>query len=563
MSALDLPPDNRRSSARADRERDRERECCGRYALFAPLASGGMATVHLARGDGPEAPLVAIKRPHRHLASDANFLSMLVDEARLASSIRHPNVVRVHELGFEGGEPFLVLDYVEGASLAEIRKELASVGRAMDTRFAVRIAMDALAGLDAAHTLADEQGRPLGLVHRDVSPHNVLVGVDGVARLTDFGIAKAADRVQITRTHEVKGKLAYLAPERVDARRLCTPQSDVFSLGVVLWECIAGRRLFRGEVAVDTLQEVVGAPIPSLRSLGVEMSEELDRAILQGLARDLDVRYATASAYLEALRAAAGEVATTDEVRDLVHTLFADRIDERHRLVREALGLDDISDVLDATAAAAVVPPEASRRRLSEIAPLAPSERYVFGSEAIVHGRLPAVSRLGLHRLGRRGLTVGALLGVAAMFALARRAPAESQPPVLEAAARRVVVPLPFRAAKVSLDDLEQTPRTPMETAVFDVPAQSGSMHRVLVESDDGTRMEARVREQDGFAIPDGEGFVLVGAGGGPIAPKASSVTTPVEGTAVKAVAAEGATPGRPSPSKSVGTVRDGFTKLR
>lgn len=557
---MDLPSDDKRSSAHTDRERER----CGRYELFAPLASGGMATVHLARGDGPDAPLVAIKRPHRHLASDASFLSMLVDEARLASSIRHPNVVRVHELGFEAGEPFIVLDYVEGASLAEIRKELAHVGRAMDTRFAVRIAIDALAGLDAAHTLTDEQGRLLGLVHRDVSPHNVLVGVDGVARLTDFGIAKAADRVQVTRTHEVKGKLAYLAPERVDARRLCTPQSDVFSLGVVLWECIAGRRLFRGDVAVDTLQEVVGAPIPSLRSLGVEMSEALDRAILQGLARDLDVRYPTASAYLEALRAAAGnQVASTDEVRDLVHTLFADRIDDRHRLVREALGLDDISDVLNATATAGVVPPEASRRRLSEIAPLAPSERYVFGSEAIVHGRLPSVSRFGLHRLGRRGLTAAAFLSVAAMFALARRTPAETRPSAFEAITRRVVVPLPFRAVRVTLDDLEQSQKTPAETVVFDVPAQSGSMHRVIAESDDGARAEARVREQDGFAIPEGEGFVPVAGSGSLSAPLPTASPPSVEEQAIKASVNEGTATGRPSPSRGIGTVRDGFTKLR
>ncbi len=158
------------------------------------------------------------------------------------------------------------MDYVEGASLAELRAELSAVGRALDVRVAVRIALDALAGLQAAHELKDETGQSLRIIHRDVSPHNVLIGSDGRSHLTDFGIAQAEDRIQTTRTHEVKGKLAYLAPERIDKRRVCTVQSDVFSMAVVLWECFAGRRLFRGDEPVDVLQAVMSAPIPTLRA---------------------------------------------------------------------------------------------------------------------------------------------------------------------------------------------------------------------------------------------------------------------------------------------------------
>ncbi|MEO8874055.1 MAG: serine/threonine-protein kinase, partial [Polyangiaceae bacterium] len=187
----------------------------GNYELITELASGGMATVFLARSLTADAPLIAVKRPHKHLATDQVFLSMLIDEARLASAIAHPNVVKVRELGFESAEPFVVMDYVEGASLADLRKELAAAERAVDTKVAVKIVLDALAGLHAAHTLRDDTGRHLGIVHRDISPHNVLLGTDGIARLTDFGIAHAVDRVQVTRTHEVKGKLAYLAPERI------------------------------------------------------------------------------------------------------------------------------------------------------------------------------------------------------------------------------------------------------------------------------------------------------------------------------------------------------------
>src|SRR4051812_27568822 len=288
-----------------------------------------MATVFLARAaDGRDAPLVAIKKPHRHLSSDKTFFSMLVDEARLASAIQHDNVVKVRELGFDNGEPFIVMDYIEGASLSDIRKELSSVGRALDPRFALRIALDMLAGLQAAHVLHDDKGKHLGIVHRDVSPHNVLIGCDGGARLTDFGIAKAADRVQTTRTHEVKGKLAYLAPERIDKRRMCTVQSDVFSMAVVLWECIAGRRLFRGDEAIETLQEVVSGPIPSLRRIGAPIPQALDDAILRGLARDLETRYKTAAEFADALQRAGGRpnIATPAEVAMLIEALFGERL---------------------------------------------------------------------------------------------------------------------------------------------------------------------------------------------------------------------------------------------
>ncbi len=266
-----------------------------------------MATVSLARAtdkrQGP--PLVALKRPHRHLSNDKIFLTMIVDEARLASAIHHPNVVKVRELGFESGMPFIVMDYVEGASLAELRRELGALERAIDVRVAVRIALDALAGLHAAHELRDDTGKSLNIVHRDVSPHNILIGCDGRANLTDFGIAKAEDRIQTTRTHEVKGKLAYLAPERVDRRRLCTVQSDVFSMAVVFWECFAGRRLFRGEEPVDVLQEVIGGQIPTLSQIGAQIPSALDDVIARALSRDLDTRYATALGVAQAIERAA------------------------------------------------------------------------------------------------------------------------------------------------------------------------------------------------------------------------------------------------------------------
>jgi serine/threonine-protein kinase len=363
---------------------DTQLEHAGNYELLLELASGGMATVFLARSIDRDR-LVAVKRPHKHLASDKQFLTMLLDEARVASAIDHPNVVRVRELAFEGGEPFIVLEYVEGCALSDLRKELSAADRAMATKVAVRIVLDALAGLHAAHELKDESGKPLGIIHRDISPHNVLVGIDGTGRLTDFGIAKAEDRLQVTRTHEVKGKLAYLAPERVDKRRTCTRQSDIFSMAVVLWECLAGRRLFRSEDAVDTLEEVLHAPIPRLRQLGANVPPALDDALMRALSRDLAIRYKTAAEFACAIQQGAGRgnVATPDEVAEVVEVVFGGRLRLRHQQLRGVLGAENASRVL-VESGLSERPPGAeplvpSPHLLASIAPAAPSQRYAFG----------------------------------------------------------------------------------------------------------------------------------------------------------------------------------------
>jgi serine/threonine-protein kinase len=348
-----------------------------------------MATVYLARvadrRQGP--PLVAIKRPHPHLSADKTFVTMLVDEARLASAITHPNVVKVRELGFEGGVPFIVMDYIEGASLSELRRELTAMGRALDVRVAVRILLDVLAGLHAAHELVDETGKPLHIVHRDVSPHNILVGIDGQSRITDFGIAKAEDRIQTTRTHEVKGKLAYLAPERVDRRRICTVQSDVFSTAVVLWECFAGRRLFRAEQMVDLLDEVMTAPIPKLRRIGAHIPPSLDDVIARGLARDLGGRFSTALEFAQAIEAAVGQdnVGAHADVARLVEAVFGARIGARHDCVRAAVGTAELADLVRQSGLPnreAGEATNASARLLAELAPAAPTSHYAIRPRA-------------------------------------------------------------------------------------------------------------------------------------------------------------------------------------
>jgi serine/threonine-protein kinase len=523
------------------------------------LAAGGMATVHLAKAvdkrQGP--PLVAVKRPHRHLQGDKTFLTMLVDEARLASAIEHPNVVKVRELGFDGGMPFIVMDYVEGTSLAELRRELSAIGRAIDVRVAVRIVLDALAGLQAAHDLKDDSGKPLHIIHRDVSPHNVLLGCDGRSLLTDFGIAKAEDRIQTTRTHEVKGKLAYLAPERIDKRRICTVQSDVFSMAVVLWECFAGRRLFRGEEAVDILQDVMAGPIPTLRQIGAQVPQALDDVIARALSRDLDTRYATAIEFAQAVERAAGpeQVGTHGDVARLMEAIFGPRMAQRQEHVRATLGPSELTDLLRESGlpsrdriSFADVP---TGQLLAELAPPAPTGRYALGTE--MRGQIEKLRPRRVPWWGAvaGGIAIGAAVTLAVVANRPRVAPivVRGSPPVwIPAAAvpppppaRKVVLPLPFVASHVSFDDQARDLMPATDVAAFDVPGEAGLRHRVSITALDGSRAEGYVREQDGIARPDEEGFTTV-------------MPDPLPGDTRPAAA---------RPARPIGTVHNGFTKLR
>jgi len=503
---------------------------------------------------GKTEPLVAVKRPHRHLATDASFASMLRDEARLAALIDHPNVVKVRELGADGGELFVVFDYVEGASLSDLRKELAAVERAVDTKVAVRIVLDALRGLHAAHELRDQSGKHLGIIHRDVSPHNILLGYDGRVRLTDFGIAKAEDRVQVTRTHEIKGKLAYLAPERVDRRRICTKQSDVFSMAVVLWECLAGRRLFQGDEPVDTLQEVMNAPIPRLRQLGAQVPAALDEAIHRGLSRDLAERYATAAEFAAAIERAAGRshTGTEADVARVVEAVFGARLALRHQAVRAAVGDDDAERLFAATGIrprpAPGTPPVSKRHAIAAIAPLAPSGRYAFDVADAQAGR-----PWGLIA----AIVIGGLFGAVAVVSLSKHLAGPRRAAAAEvavassvdgpvAATRRVAVPLPLTASHVELDDIKRDLAPPADLAAFDVPRASGVRHRVVAVGVDGSRAEGYVLETDGVARVEEEGFVVVHPT--PADPPAHAAPSPG---------------GRAATPSDVARVKNGFTKLR
>ncbi len=265
--------------------------------LYEAIASGGMATVHLAKRTDPSGAetIVAVKRLREDAGSDAEVVTMLFDEARCAARVRHPNVVSTLDALADPSGLMLVLEYVHGDTLAHLMRDC---GGPLPPGIAASIVVGALHGLHAAHEATDENGNPLRLVHRDVSPQNIMVGTDGVARVLDFGVAKAVGRLRTTRDGSVRGKLGYLAPEQLLGR--VTPRSDVFSAAVVLWEALTGRRLY---VITDPNRflEVSRLPQPAPSELVGGLSPALDRIVMRGLSPNPEERYPTARAMADEL----------------------------------------------------------------------------------------------------------------------------------------------------------------------------------------------------------------------------------------------------------------------
>jgi eukaryotic-like serine/threonine-protein kinase len=267
----------------------------GRYAIHGEIASGGMASVHFARRVGPAgfARTVAIKRAHPHLAKEHEFALMFLDEARLAARVQHPNVVSTVDVLQTDDELVLVMDYVHGESLWRLTRTARERGEGVPLAVATAIVVDVLHGLHAAHEATDEQGAPLNIVHRDVSPQNILVGVDGVARLVDFGIAKAAGRLHSTRDSAVKGKYAYMAPEQARGEPV-TRLADTYAAAIVLWELVTGERLFAGKTEAETIHRCLVARVRPPSAFVALLPPKLDEILTKGLSRNLSQRYATA-----------------------------------------------------------------------------------------------------------------------------------------------------------------------------------------------------------------------------------------------------------------------------
>jgi serine/threonine-protein kinase len=382
------------------------RQRVDRYELMGEIASGGMATVYLARltGMGGFQRFVAMKRLHPHLASEKEFVEMFLDEARIAARIHHPNVVPILEVGASQVGYYLVMEYIEGDTLARLLARAASTGKRLPVSIALRIAIDTLSGLHAAHELHDDTNQPVNLVHRDVSPQNVLVGQDGIARITDFGVARAASRLTATRVGQLKGKIAYMAPEQAAGSEELDRRADVFSAGIVVWEALAQKRLFKAENEAATLSRVITEPVPLLFQVSPQVSKEVSGVVMRALERDRDKRYANCAAFADALEAAAAlkdKVATPRELAAYVNEVMGQEIAQQRDNVRSWLAHSEPTGARALELPSGVLPSSS----VSAAAMAIPG--FVEASHSGVSGSLSMVQQ---PKRSRAPLVIGALL---------------------------------------------------------------------------------------------------------------------------------------------------------
>lgn len=297
-----------------------------RHELLVKVAVGGTSTVFVGRERGG-GELVAIKRMHPYLASDESARAQMLREASIAGRVRHDHLVHIHGVEESGEELLLVMDYVEGGSLAELLAQ-----RPLPLGAGLRIVLDAASGLSALHEVTDpETGRRLGFVHRDISPQNILVGRDGRARLGDFGLVKRTD-VSTTHTTVVRGKVAYMAPEQIEGQR-ARQAADLYALGVVLWEVVSGERLFRGVNDADTMRRVLVGAVPALADRGHPAA--LDDVVRRCLARDPAARYAHVGDLIAAIEGAAASIdlASREEIAALVDDALGEALEQRRETI--------------------------------------------------------------------------------------------------------------------------------------------------------------------------------------------------------------------------------------
>jgi tRNA A-37 threonylcarbamoyl transferase component Bud32 len=321
----------------------------GRYEIGRAFASGATSTVHLARIEGT-ASLVAIKKLHPHLAT-GELERVLADEAKLASAIAHPNVVQVHEVFEDDGELLLVMEYVEGETLARLLAE----GERVAPATAVAMACDVLRGLHAAHHARDADGAPLALVHRDIGPRNIVVTPHGCAKVLDFGIARARGRARTTRAGHVRGTLVYMAPEQLEGDAV-TFAVDLYGVAAVLWECLTGTIPFDAESEGATTKRILDHDIRPPSSLVDDLPRALDAAIMRGLARDPDARFGTALEMAMALEDALAPAAAA-EVGEWVMRRAGAAIAERRAAFERDDGVADTPRKTEAPRRARLVAP--------------------------------------------------------------------------------------------------------------------------------------------------------------------------------------------------------------
>lgn len=398
---------------------------------------------------------VAIKRLHAQFATDPEFVSMFLDEARLAARIRHPNVVSTLDVVAMNSELFLVMEYVAGESVANLAKMAAKAREPIPHRIVSAIVAGALHGLHAAHEAKDERGMPLGIVHRDVSPQNIHVGTDGVARVLDFGVAKAAGRVQTTREGQLKGKLSYMAPEQLRGAQV-TRTCDIYAVGVMLWELITGQRLFdgdnegvviarviEGKIQAPSLVLMKNSPV-TLNSKMYEALARLDACVLRALDKDPAKRFQTAREMAIELEACVNP-ATLSQVGEWVEEIAQQVLSVRQAAVSEIEsygsnpGFERPSDVHRAATEAGQHTNmlHAERPTSSSPSSLDPNQMVGSGATPTPGGTISTFSQASRGRSSRRdliwlgvgGSVLAVLLGVGIQWCTRDDAPVQAEPP--------------------------------------------------------------------------------------------------------------------------------------
>lgn len=306
----------------------------GRYRVVGRLAKGGMAELFVGRLEGPhgfERPIV-LKRILPHLTPDERFVEMFLEEARIIAALKHPNLIHVHELGVDADGPFIAMELLDGESLAGLCRRLAAEDELLDFGTAAAIVAHAAAGLHAAHEAKSSDGRPLQIVHRDVSPQNIFVTYDGHVYVIDFGIATTVDRICRTEEGSVRGKFEYMAPEQLEGGKL-DRRADVFALGVVLFELVSGKRLYRRSSQAEMVAAILCEPPPDLTSVRPGTPPRLAEICSRALSKSPADRHATAAELRRELLAFVGQAATLPDVEEalgaLMHRVFPDRIAEK------------------------------------------------------------------------------------------------------------------------------------------------------------------------------------------------------------------------------------------
>jgi serine/threonine-protein kinase len=382
----------------------------GRYAIFDEIAAGGMATVHLARLAGPVgfSRVVAVKRLHPHLLDDEDFKAMFLDEARLAARIRHPNVVPTLDVLVHDKELILVMEYVHGESLLALSRAARQKKNPIPLSIAVAIMVSVLHGLHAAHEARDEKGQPLGIVHRDISPHNILAGADGLVRVLDFGVAKAlqgrtAQPDTALPPGTVKGKFSYMAPETLRGEP-STRQADIFSAAIVFWELVTGHKLFGAPTEQERILKVLKGNTPPPSALIPGLPVAVDKIVQRGLSPNPLDRYETAdemAAELENMLSPASQRAVGEWVTKLAH----EALDRRADLLQQ-IEVSNINSMPPTPVATSIVMPVAAGTAVEA---------------SIAHETTPISSHRSLGRSGKWAIAVGiAALSVGALTLVTR-----------------------------------------------------------------------------------------------------------------------------------------------